>query len=84
MGFKTSCSIASQVGLDTRDSFHTSPTAEQRPQRLPRSSPKSLVRQDSGGNEVIGNNEKEEWTAVLDKRSGGTYWWNQTTGKIGA
>ena len=42
----------------------------------------SLVRTPSKGSEniVIKNEANERWTAVLDKQTGGTYWWDKSTG----
>lgn len=36
------------------------------------------------GNAVITDDPEERWTAVLDKNTGGTYWWNKSTGTLKA
>lgn len=34
------------------------------------------------GNVEIRSDPREEWTAVFDKQSGGTYWWNKSSGAL--
>lgn len=33
-------------------------------------------------NVEIQNDVNERWTAVLDKQTGGTYWWDKSTGAL--
>ena len=68
-------SLSTSVIAERQSQFKTKPAP------LPHN---ALLRQEPSGqtsNEVISDARDDEWTAVLDKQTGGTYWWKKSTGE---